>query len=852
LLEFIETKISSEKYLFNWNEFIHISYVLDIIVSLEKIDVNPVSIVNKSDVLKFEDTCNLYINKSNLKFIYNLIDKSNNNDLDKYNSKINLCEIAVNSQIDNAFILNILNELIDNYKLIKNKITSKTLFSKLIHLLLLTKSYSKIFNSTFYYEQEFREIIINTILIYILEQPISNDEAIKPIISRLHDCPEIKLILNIFQYEINNNSNKEFNLFEDSTFLNMSNRIDLIFSIFVIFKTNKNPKADLYWSQLIFELKNKIKNNSVYSLLSIFKKLVNQDFIDEIQELLVCFDCILDAEIILEFIDNTSVLKNKYLGSLLSKILLKKKNIGKYNFLEPTFFETLNYIYLEDITSAISFINQIHQVAQKDFLFKQILKKGNIDYELFYSYLHFDYFISNEKTEYKNEHLNALKWLDDLKLKDEGLLKLSEVKSKYENMINKPLHFFQSSKDEYLHEIFKKYIFKYNSASIQIFQNLVEDLFVFDSIFFEYNKRTILKNKVEISPDFINKFKTKKLQGQAYLFMSKINYKNFDNYSSAKDIILNIDSLCGRIQGYFDLIEISLFKNDFHYVDFFELVVSTFKKLGNGDIYQRVKDKHQILEILTANSLLLIKIQKNDFLIDQLKFYGLKDRFLSYLKIAEICSKNAERETGLKFFRRVVNQLDKINSISEIVDIRCEIINLCMIFKFKSIGKKNIEVLKEIISSCNNLIKKSEYSLKAIIAFVKIKQYKKAFEFFIFLHNENDKQELYRFIGTYFKSSIFQIFLSDLNLMVRSKSALEEIAKSKISKLKFHQYSDDKLHLAYFVLDESEVLYKLLIGWILNELYVKQVPLKELIKYTKTLNLQWAIDLKNELDMVPN
>jgi hypothetical protein len=68
----------------------------------------------------------------------------------------------------------------------------------------------------------------------------------------------------------------------------------------------------------------------------------------------------------------------------------------------------------------------------------------------------------------------------------------------------------------------------------------------------------------------------------------------------------------------------------------------------------------------------------------------------------------------------------------------------------------------------------------------------------------------------------------------------------------FHQYSDDKLHLAYFVLDESEVLYKLLIGWILNELYVKQVPLKELIKYTKTLNLQWAIDLKNELDMVPN
>jgi hypothetical protein len=58
--------------------------------------------------------------------------------------------------------------------------------------------------------------------------------------------------------------------------------------------------------------------------------------------------------------------------------------------------------------------------------------------------------------------------------------------------------------------------------------------------------------------------------------------------------------------------------------------------------------------------------------------------------------------------------------------------------------------------------------------------------------------------------------------------------------------------LAYFVLDESEVLYKLLIGWILNELYVKQVPLKELIKYTKTLNLQWAIDLKNELDMVPN
>ena len=61
-------------------------------------------------------------------------------------------------------------------------------------------------------------------------------------------------------------------------------------------------------------------------------------------------------------------------------------------------------------------------------------------------------------------------------------------------MKNKPFNYFKSSKDEYLQEIFKKYTFKYNSSSIQIFQNLVEDLFISDSILLEFNKKTTIYN----------------------------------------------------------------------------------------------------------------------------------------------------------------------------------------------------------------------------------------------------------------------------------------------------------------------------------------------------------------------
>ena len=46
---------------------------------------------------------------------------------------------------------------------------------------------------------------------------------------------------------------------------------------------------------------------------------------------------------------------------------------------------------------------------------------------------------------------------------------------------------------------------------------------------------------------------------------------------------------------------------------------------------------------------------------------------------------------------------------------------------------------------------------------------------------------------------------------------------------------------------DKETLYKLFTNWFLNELFFKNTPTEGLNEYSKVLNLQWAIDIKNQL-----
>jgi hypothetical protein len=274
-----------------------------------------------------------------------------------------------------------------------------------------------------------------------------------------------------------------------------------------------------------------------------------------------------------------------------------------------------------------------------------------------------------------------------------------------------------------------------------------------------------------------------------------------------------------------------------------------FKNFGIGDAFQKGNDKFGRLNILTSNSFLLIKLQKDDFLIDQLKLYSYKDRFLAYLKIADKCRINEEKKIGKIFFRRVFNQMNKIVNISDEVEIRCEIIQLSSKFKFKSLLNDNISYLRDIISNCNDDNLKSKYALRIIISCLKIQRFKWGYEFYSYLINHEDKLELVRLIGSQFKSTMRQTFLSELNYFIDTRIGLQEIAKSKIAKLKIDECSDMSLYYSYFVKDDNETLYKLLTNWFLNEIFFKNTPTEELDEYANVLNLQWAIDIKNSLSV---
>jgi hypothetical protein len=193
--------------------------------------------------------------------------------------------------------------------------------------------------------------------------------------------------------------------------------------------------------------------------------------------------------------------------------------------------------------------------------------------------------------------------------------------------------------------------------------------------------------------------------------------------------------------------------------------------------------------------------------------------------------------------------MNKIVNISDEVEIRCEIIQLSSKFKFKSLLNDNIFYLRDIISNCNDDNLKSKYALRIIISCLKIQRFKWGYEFYSYLINHEDKLELVRLIGSQFKSTMRQTFLSELNYFIDTRIGLQEIAKSKIAKLKIDECSDMSLYYSYFVKDDNETLYKLLTNWFLNEIFFKNTPTEELDEYANVLNLQWAIDIKNSLSV---
>ena len=83
---------------------------METVVMLMKIDINPLAILNKTNRLEFDYNCSPYINQYNLIQLFDLIENSNSNQIDKFSSQINLCEFAIQSKINNKQIKYCLNK----------------------------------------------------------------------------------------------------------------------------------------------------------------------------------------------------------------------------------------------------------------------------------------------------------------------------------------------------------------------------------------------------------------------------------------------------------------------------------------------------------------------------------------------------------------------------------------------------------------------------------------------------------------------------------------------------------------------------------------------------------------------
>jgi hypothetical protein len=850
-LEFVENEISIEKYLFNWNEFLPFSYVFEIIAQLLQIEIIPDALINKTNQIEFDEKYIDIINKDNLGQFFELIEKSNWTVIDKFSSKLNLCEFAIQNQIDIKQINNQLCELLSNASLIQNNIGSKLFYGQLINSLLLTKSYKEILSSSFFETEDYQRILIDTIVLHIVEHQLFDDDFFHSFSTRVKNNPAFNLINDLITYLLTTDGSSECSFLNDESFNDLIYKYRIQFQIYIFLKQDNNSKSEFYWFQLISTIQREISESnqkpSSSDIIYIFENLLKTDCKDEIQQLFQLFKVYLDEESLLKLIAKVNFRNKTYFNECLIENFLIKNEISKGSFFDTGFSDSLISFCRGDMETGLLSIEHIDNDLHKDYLFKLLLLYTGKEQKLINAYLSFRYSISKVKATDSKTRVEALKFLEEQKIKGEGTIDLFQLKSRIVQSGKKPVHYFQFSQNEYLHQIVDVILKKGNLIEAQKIQQLIKDPFTFDLVLFETIKDLVLNKKSKIDLAIIDKFKTIKFQWQAQHFISKAQYQRDGNFQGALDTLSKINLLSNRIQGYFNCLEISVEKNDGYHQELFELIELNFTHLGEGDVYQKGKDKFGRLTILTKNSFVLIRLQKDDFLINQLTKYSLKDRFLAYLTIAEICRVNDEIEIAKKYFKRVYKQLDKIANISDEVEIRCEIIQHCSYLKFESTLTDNLSSLREIIEKSQQNNEKSLYALKVIMSFLKVKRFKRSHEFFVFLSNPEDHLELVRFIGSHFSSSLRAIYLSELNIFIKSNLSLQEMAKTKIDKLNIDEYSDANLAYSYFVQNDNETLYKLLTGWFLNELYINHRPLGELTEYSEILNLQWAIDIKNQL-----
>jgi len=538
---------------------------------------------------------------------------------------------------------------------------------------------------------------------------------------------------------------------------------------------------------------------------------------------------------------------NHHNCQILSEILIKKKEVLIRDFFEEEFLNALVHFCKGDfITSSLS-IELIDNVLHKDYLFKLLLPHNENQQKLVRSYLNFSYSVTKVNSMTSKIHLEALKFLEEQKSIGEGNLDLFELKQRAAQSWKKPLHFFQFSQNEYMYQITQLYIKKGKWQAAEKIQKIVKNPSIDDLVLFQWTKDLVENKNSVIELKILDDFKLVKSQWLAQHFIAKVQYQRDDNFKGALDTISKIDLLTKRIQGYFNCIEISFEKNDGKEKMLFDLIESCFRKFGNGNLYENGKDKYGRLTLLTNNSLLLIKLQQYDFLINQLSKYKIKDRFIAYLKIAELAQKNQELEIAKKFFLRVYKQIDKLTTSTHEVEVRCEIIQLCAILKYNTALKDSISHLHEIVLNCTEEKVKSQYAFKIITSFLRIKRFKQSQDFFIYLTNPEDILELARFIGKHFNSSLGAIYLSELKMFVKSTRNLQELIKSKINKLRIDQFKTEVLQYSIFIQDDIDTIYKLLTGWFLNEVFFENRPIDKLSEYAQKLNLQWAIDIKNQI-----
>ncbi len=861
LLQFIDTEITSDLSRFDWARFCHSNIILETGAEIDNIDLDSMSLYNKSKNISFEHLDRSFFNKENLRLLIKIANDCHEKS-ERCKMYVDLLNGLLKYDNQNQDLWVVYDSILNELEGIAESIGFSLLLNKIVEISLQLNKFSRLIELKIWNQPSIREKFIEARSRIDFKNDLPIFEEWKSIVLISEKPNSVIVFETLKKYISSENYKEEYDSIKSKVFnsIKFSERCFLIIQLHVIIKSNRNELYDDFFLRKFLQEFSDLSsiNNLYYSIhdflekpLSVFKgaikTLLEYNLDKEINELLefgkvFSENCELELFVIEQLIysrnNKIDVTKFPYFNNYKNQ-----KNIDLDT--SKLVVSLLDFIS-ENIKGAISIFNNLAVIENKNkaselFLYLcSTTKYKKYKESVFLGLITQNGLIPTTTISELKAYEMANHMLIKAKKSLKGKFSLVELQQQAKSILTE-MSFcvkYEKGKEDYLFEIAKTLVAR---GDINNGENLLH--YIFDPknkahLFYEISIKLIEANNGFDFKKMLLRFDSE-INRDSYLKEIYLVYLKNGNIETARECLSMINLNKFKAETIIYWIEYQKQKS---------IIGATSYDFNEAiKCYKLLKDKNDKISFLKRGANLIIENLDINFIIEELKILKkLYDRFLVYIEISKKLNKDEDIKYGRIILKRVENNLYKIEDAENRFYILCTLVSAFYLLRLDKNSTDCYNKATAMLEEKGEEKERSRLAVRLVVELLKIKKMVLALNTMNLITQKNDLTRVYNFIGSYFKINIKDVFSSSLKSFIINNDVLLNILSARVSKNNLSGFSDDSVYQGIILLNKNkDALTSLLVSYFLRRLFITEESIENQNHFINTLELQWALDLKN-------